>query len=54
MVWAAGERNIIFYAKDGNILGRYPEWVQEAPWETVDMLRRVGLVTNIEKTKSMV
>ena len=35
MVWAAGERNLVFYAYDGRIAGRDHEWVQDALTVTV-------------------
>ena len=54
MVWAVGERNLVFYADDRRIAGRDPDWVQEALEMTVDMFSRVGLETNLEKTRAMV
>ena len=30
LVWAAGWKNLIFYANDVRIVGRYHEWVQDA------------------------
>ena len=30
MGWAAGERNLIFYADDGKVGERYHIWVQDA------------------------
>ena len=53
MEWAAEERNLIFYANYGRIAGRDHEWVQDALMLTVDMFRRMGLDTNLGKTKSM-
>ena len=35
-------------------MGRDHIWLQEALMVTVEMLRRVGLETNMEKTKSLV
>ena len=37
MDWTAGERNLIFYADDRKIMGRYNIWVQEAMMATVTM-----------------
>ena len=33
--WAVGERNLVFYADDGWIMGRDPDWVQNALAVTV-------------------
>ena len=52
--WEAGERNVIFYADDDRIAGQDHEWVQDALSVTVAMFRRMGLDTNIEKSKTMV
>ena len=54
MGWAAVERNLIFYAEDGMIGGRYHIWVQDALIVSVAMFRRMGLETNLEKTKALV
>ena len=54
LVWAARERNIIFYADDSRILGQDHVWFQDALSATVEMFRRMGLETNLEKTKTMV
>ena len=54
MVWAAGERNLIFYAENGRIVGRDHIWVQDAMSVTVEIFCRMGLETNLEKTKTMV
>ena len=54
MGWAAGERNLVFYADDGKIVGRDHIWVQDALTVTVEMFRRVGLDTNLEETKALV
>ena len=43
MGWAAGERNLIFYADGGRIDGRYHIWVQYALPVSVAMFRRMGL-----------
>ena len=52
--WAAGERNVIFYADDVRIAGRYHEWVQDALLVTVEMFRSMGLKKNINNSKTMV
>ena len=49
-----GERNLVFYTDDGRILGRERIWVQYALTVTVEMLRRIGLETNLENTKALV
>ena len=54
MGWADGERNLIFYADNGRIVGQDHEWVQDALSVTVAMFHRMGLETNLEKIKSMV
>ena len=54
MGWAEVERNLILYADDGRIAGRDHIWVQYAVALTVAIFRRVGIKTNLEKTKSMV
>ena len=54
MGWVDGERNIVFYADDGRIAGKDPEWVQDALKVKVAMFRRMGLDANLEKTKLMV
>ena len=41
--WVAGEWNIVFYAGNVRISGRYSEWVQESLSVTVAMFYRVGL-----------
>ena len=52
--WSEGEHNICFYADDGRIAGRYPIWVQTALTTILRMFERVGLQTNLNKTKAMV
>ena len=52
--WAAGERNLIFYANDGRIAGRDHVWVQDALSFMVTMFQRMGLEKNIENTETMV
>ena len=54
MGWAAGERNLVLYMDGGRIAGRYHIWVQDALMVTAEMLQRVGLETNLEKTKALV
>ena len=54
MVWAAGERNLVFYADDRRVVGRDHIWAQDALMVAVVMFRRVGLETNLEKTKALV
>ena len=54
MVWALGEIKLVFYGYDGEIFGRYHEWVQDALAVTVAMFRGMGLETNLKKTKAMV
>ena len=38
MGWAAGGRNLVFYADDGSIMGRNHIWAQDALTMTVAML----------------
>ena len=52
--WAAGDINLVFYAKNGRIPGQDREWVKNALTVAVTMLRRMGLETNLDRTKSMV
>ena len=51
MGWATGERNLVFYADDGKITGRYHIWVQDVLTVTVVMLRRGGIDTKLKKDK---
>ena len=44
----------VFYTGDGWIAGKEHIWVQDALTLTVEMLLRVGLNTNLEKTKALV
>ena len=37
MGWAAGERNLVFYADDGGISEQDHDWVQDAQTVTVAM-----------------
>ena len=52
--WAVGERNVIFCADDSRIVVRDDKWVQDALPVVVEIFRRVGLDTNLDKSKSMV
>ena len=52
--WVAGEHNIVFYAEYGQIAGHNPIWVQTTLTEMVWMFNRMGLLTNIGKTKATV
>ena len=54
LYWAAGERNLVFYANDGRIVRQDHEWVQDELMVTVAMFCRMGLETNLDKTNSMV
>ena len=54
MVWVAGERNLVFCVDDDWIAGKDKIWVQDALTVTVPMFRRLGLETNLEKTKTLV
>ena len=49
-----GEHNIYFYAYDRRIAVRNPIWVQTALIAMVRIFDRVGLHTNLIKTKSIV
>ena len=51
--WSAGEHNICLYAYDGRIAGRDLIWVQTVLTTMVIMFERVGLQTNLNKTKAM-
>ena len=52
--WSVGEHNIFFCADDGRIVGPDPFWVQTTLMAMVRMFKKVGLQTNLGKTKSMV
>ena len=52
--WVAGERNLIFYAVNGRIVGWYHEWLQDSLTGTVAVVCRLGLETNLKKTNFMV
>ena len=51
---SAGEHKICFNADDGRIVGRNLIWVHPELTAIVTMFERVGLNTNIIKTKTMV
>ena len=51
--WEAGDHNIVLYADNGHIAGYNPIWVQTMLTVVVRMFERVGLQTNLGKTKSM-
>ena len=52
--WAVGEHKIVFYADDSRMTGCNPIWVQKTLTEVVQMFERVGLQSNLRKTKVMV
>ena len=54
MGWSAGKRSLIFYADNGMISGRDHIWVQDSLTVSVAMFRRMGLETNLDKTKAIV
>ena len=47
LVWADGERKLVFYADYGRIAGSYHEWVQGALMATVAMFHRMGIKINL-------
>ena len=47
-------QNALFYADDGEISSRNPEWLQQAIDTLVEHFERVGLKTNVGKTEAMV
>ena len=49
--WAAGERNLVFYADHGWIVGMDPDWVQNMLAARVEIFGRVGLDTKLEKKR---
>ena len=53
MGWAAGERNLIFYAYNRRIGARDPIWVQDALTVSVAMFKQMGLKTTLEKKKAL-
>ena len=52
--WEEGARNIVFYADDERIVVRHHERVQDALTVTIAMFWRMGIDTNLDKTKEMV
>ena len=54
MVREAGEWNLVFYDDGGQIAGRDHIWVKDALTVTSEMFGRVGLDTNLKKTKALV
>ena len=54
LVWEAGGRNLVLYANNGRISGWYHKLVQNALTVRVAMFLRMGLDTNLDKTKYVV
>ena len=54
LVWAARERDVIFYAEYCRIAGWDHEWFQDSLSVTVAMFWRMVLETNLNKSKTMV
>ena len=54
MGWVAVEHKIILYVDDGHIAGRKPIWFKMTLTVVVRLFKRVLLLTNPVKTKSMV
>ena len=52
--WSAGEHTIYFYADNGQISGKDLIWEQAALTKMVIMFERVGLHTDLNKTKAMI
>ena len=52
--WAAGEHNFVLFADYGQIAGRNPIWVQTTLTAMLRRFERVGLQTNLGKTKATV
>ena len=52
--WAAGEGNLVLYVGDVRISGWDHECVQDSLMVTVEMLHRMGIETNLDKTNFMV
>ena len=52
--WEVWERNVVFYSDDGRIAGHDHMWIQDALLVKVAMFLRMGLETNLEKTKAMI
>ena len=49
-----GGHSVCFYTDDGGVAGRVPIWVQAALTTMVRMFERVGLQTDLRKTKAMI
>ena len=54
LVWEGGERNVIFYADNGRIVGRYHKWFQDVLSVVVEIFWRMALERNIDKSNTMV
>ena len=52
--WSEMEHNICLCADDGRIAGQDPIWVQTELTIMVRNFERVGLQTNLNKTKAMI
>ena len=52
--WSEGEHKICSYADDRRIAGQYPIWVQTELTTMVRNFERIGLQTNLYKTKDMI
>ena len=52
--WLVGEHNICFYTDDGQISGRFTIWVQTSLKTMVRIFYKVGLQTNLNKTKAVI
>ena len=50
---AVGQILGVFYADDGLLVSRYPEWLQGALNGLIRMFCQIGLVANISKSKTM-
>ena len=54
MGWEAGVRNLVFYADNGRRAGQGSRVVARRPEHNGRNFRRIGLDTNLDKTKAMV
>ena len=54
MGYAAVEKNSFYFVDDKRIVGRDHEWIHDALVVMVYILFRMGLESNLEKTKEMV
>ena len=52
--WRVSGRQVLFYADDGYLGSTDREWLQAALDALIPLFERVGLKTNVAKTKSMV